>query len=74
MKSDVDIFIPAAIENVITVENADRRQADMVVEDAHEQTISSGDELLDNRGVQVVPHARQGRRRDSVVLRVVTGY
>lgn len=55
LKSDVDIFIPAAIGNVFTVENADWIQADIVVEDANEQTISSGDEILDNRGIQVVP-------------------
>lgn len=52
---DVDVLIPTAIGNVTTVENADRIQADIVVESANGQTISSSDEILDNRGVQVVP-------------------
>ena len=55
LELDVDILIPAAIGNVITAENADRIQADIVVEGANGPTTSSGDEILDNRSVQVIP-------------------
>lgn len=52
---DVDILIPAAIEGVITVDNADRVKADMVVEAANGPTLPEADEILRERGVTVIP-------------------
>lgn len=52
---DVEILIPAAIENQITIENADEVRADIVVEIANGPTTSAADEVLIGRNVLVVP-------------------
>ncbi|ADD07218.1 glutamate dehydrogenase (NAD) (plasmid) [Natrialba magadii ATCC 43099] len=52
---DVDIFIPAAVGNVITEANADSIGADIVVEGANGPTTSTGDTILNERGIPVVP-------------------
>ena len=51
----VDILIPAALESQITDENAPRVQAKMVVEAANGPITSGGDDILDARGIYVVP-------------------
>jgi glutamate dehydrogenase (NAD(P)+) len=50
-----ELLIPAATENQITSENADRIQAQLVVEGANGPTTPRGQEILDSRGVMVVP-------------------
>ena len=55
LEVDCDILIPAAIEAVITSANADRIKARMVVEAANGPTTPSGDNVLNERGVTVVP-------------------
>ncbi|MCO8265415.1 Glu/Leu/Phe/Val dehydrogenase [Haloferax sp. AB510] len=55
LELDVDILIPAAVGNVITAENAEQIQADIIVEGANGPTTTSGDEILDNRGIPVIP-------------------
>lgn len=52
---DVDVLVPAAIENVITVDNADKVKAKMVLELANGPTTNEADAILNNRGIMVVP-------------------
>jgi glutamate dehydrogenase (NAD(P)+) len=52
---DVDALIPAAIEDVITVDVAERLQADVVVEAANGPTTFDAASVLEERGVPVVP-------------------
>jgi glutamate dehydrogenase/leucine dehydrogenase len=53
--SDCDILIPAAIENQITGENADKIKAKIIVEGANGPTTPEADEILFKKGVLVVP-------------------
>ena len=55
LELDVDILVPAAIENVITVENAPRIKARIVVEGANGPVTAEADKILARRGVVVVP-------------------
>ncbi len=50
-----DILIPAALENQITLQNADRVQARIVAEAANGPTTPDADLVLYNRGVMVIP-------------------
>ncbi|MCF6192647.1 MAG: Glu/Leu/Phe/Val dehydrogenase, partial [Candidatus Hydrothermae bacterium] len=50
-----DILIPAALEDQITEENADRIQARMVVEAANGPTTPEADRILHDKGVLVLP-------------------
>ncbi len=52
---DVDILIPAALENVITDENAGRVKAPVIVEVANGPTTSDGDAVLNDAEKIVVP-------------------
>lgn len=51
----VDILVPAAIENVITENNADNIQAKLIVEGANGPVSSSADSILDGKGILIVP-------------------
>ncbi len=55
LEMDVDVLIPAALENVITAENADRIKAKIVVELANGPTTPEADRILHKSGVYVIP-------------------
>ncbi|MBQ0934440.1 Glu/Leu/Phe/Val family dehydrogenase [Ideonella paludis] len=50
-----DILIPAALEGQITAERARRITAKLVLEGANGPTLGSGDDVLSDRGILVVP-------------------
>ncbi len=52
---DVDIIIPAAIENVITEENANKIKAKYIIEAANGPTTFEAEERLLNNGVIIIP-------------------
>jgi glutamate dehydrogenase/leucine dehydrogenase len=52
---DVDILVPAALENQITSKNASKIKARLVVEAANGPTTPEADDVLKSEGVTVVP-------------------
>ena len=52
---DCDILVPAALENQITAENADRVRARIVAEGANGPTTPDADQILARKGVFVIP-------------------
>ena len=57
LELDCEIIVPAALENVITAENAPRIKAKIVAEGANGPTTAEGSEILRQRGVLVIPDA-----------------
>ena len=55
LELDVDVLIPAALENQITGENASRITATHIVEVANGPTTTEADEILNDLGTTVVP-------------------
>ncbi|MGR6342318.1 Glu/Leu/Phe/Val family dehydrogenase [Priestia aryabhattai] len=55
LEKECDILIPAAIGGVITRENAERLQCQIVIEAANGPTSKEAIQLLDKKGIMVVP-------------------
>lgn len=55
LELDVDVLVPAAVGNVITADNADAIDADIVVEGANGPTTFAADAILEERNVPVIP-------------------
>jgi glutamate dehydrogenase (NAD(P)+) len=55
LELDVDVLIPAALDRVITAENADRVRARAVVEAANHPVSPAGDAIMQDKGVVVIP-------------------
>ncbi len=51
----VDVLVPAATEDVITVSNAKKIQAKLIVEGANGPTSSKADNIIYEKGISVVP-------------------
>ena len=55
LELDCDILIPAALENVLTADNAARIKAKIVLEGANGPTTPDAEEIFRTRGVMVIP-------------------
>lgn len=55
LELDCDVLIPAALENQITSENADRIKAKIIIEGANGPTTPEAEDILVKKGVLIVP-------------------
>ncbi|HWC31985.1 MAG TPA: Glu/Leu/Phe/Val dehydrogenase [Actinomycetota bacterium] len=55
LEAECDVLIPAALERVVTDENADRVKARVIVEAANGPVTPEADEIFHDAGVHVVP-------------------
>jgi glutamate dehydrogenase (NAD(P)+) len=55
LERECDVLIPAALEGVLTEDNAERIDARIVVEAANGPTTPEADEIFHERGIHVVP-------------------
>jgi glutamate dehydrogenase (NAD(P)+) len=55
LELDCDVLVPAALENVLTGENAGRIKARIVLEGANGPTTPDADEVFRKKGIMVIP-------------------
>ncbi|MEM6310487.1 MAG: Glu/Leu/Phe/Val dehydrogenase [Pseudomonadota bacterium] len=55
LEEDCDILIPAALEGVINLENADRVKAPLIIEAANGPVTAGADEILQKKGTVIIP-------------------
>ncbi len=55
LELDVDVLVPAAIGGVLTEDNADDVQADIIVEGANGPTTKEADTIFEEREIPVIP-------------------
>jgi glutamate dehydrogenase/leucine dehydrogenase len=55
LELEIDVLIPAALENQIHVENADNIKAKIIVEGANGPVSKKADEILAEKEVQIIP-------------------
>ncbi|MCB9231210.1 MAG: Glu/Leu/Phe/Val dehydrogenase [Bacteroidia bacterium] len=55
LELDVDVLVPAALEDQITDQNAANIKAKLIVEGANGPCSSSADKILDAKGIMIVP-------------------
>ena len=55
LELDVDVLVPAAVEDVITVKNVDRIKAKLIVEGANGPTSAKADAIINEKGIMAVP-------------------
>lgn len=52
---DVDVLVPAAVEDVITIKNVDKIKARLIVEGANGPTSAKADKVINDKGILAVP-------------------
>ena len=52
---ECDVLIPAALEGVLTAQNAEDVKATVIVEAANGPTLPEADDIFEDRGIPVVP-------------------
>jgi glutamate dehydrogenase (NAD(P)+) len=55
LELEVDILVPAAIENQLTSQNADNIKCQIVAELANGPTTPEADDVLNNKGIYIIP-------------------
>jgi len=55
LELDVDVLVPAAVEDVITLKNVDKIKAKLIVEGANGPTSFKADNIINEKGIMAVP-------------------